>query len=110
MADHKRAACRRINAADLDPGLGVREATMGLAFGCAELMTNESVDVSLLFDGVLSSALSASWSGFSARKRRAGSGADRNSGVAGTLPGSSIVFFQFDGFERRRYVFEARAF
>ena len=33
-------------------GWGVREATMGLAFGYAGLMTNEGVNVSLLFGAV----------------------------------------------------------
>jgi hypothetical protein len=33
-------------------GWGVREATMGLAFGYAGLMSNEGVNVSLLFGAV----------------------------------------------------------
>jgi hypothetical protein len=33
-------------------GWGVREATMGLAFGYAGLMTNEGVNISLLFGAV----------------------------------------------------------
>ena len=33
-------------------GWGVREATMGLAFGYAGLMTNEGINVSLLFGAV----------------------------------------------------------
>jgi uncharacterized membrane protein YbhN (UPF0104 family) len=33
-------------------GWGVREATMGLAFGYAELMTNEGINISLLFGAV----------------------------------------------------------
>jgi glycosyltransferase 2 family protein len=33
-------------------GWGVREATMGLAFGYAGLMTNEGINVSLLYGAV----------------------------------------------------------
>jgi uncharacterized membrane protein YbhN (UPF0104 family) len=33
-------------------GWGVREATMGLAFGYAGLMTNEGINISLLFGAV----------------------------------------------------------
>ena len=51
-------------------GWGVREATMGLAFGFAGLAANEGVNVSLLFGAVSSSsAQSAAWSGSSARRR-----------------------------------------
>ena len=56
-------------------GWGVREATMGLAFGYAGLKTNEGVNVSLLLwrRDRSSSAHSADWCGSSAprRKRRA---------------------------------------
>jgi glycosyltransferase 2 family protein len=33
-------------------GWGVREATMGLAFGYAGLMTNEGINISLLYGAV----------------------------------------------------------
>ena len=51
-------------------GWGVREATMGLAFGYAGLVSNESVNISLVFGAVnfLVGAF-AGWCGFSVLKR-----------------------------------------
>jgi glycosyltransferase 2 family protein len=57
-------------------GWGVREATMGLAFGYAGLMTNEGVNVSLLFGAVsfiVGAAGGLVWI-FSAEKAAQGSG------------------------------------
>ena len=45
-------------------GWGVREATMGLAFGYAGLLPNEGLNISLLFGAVsFMSARPADWSG-----------------------------------------------
>jgi uncharacterized membrane protein YbhN (UPF0104 family) len=51
-------------------GWGVREATMGLAFGYAGLATSEGVNVSLLFGATYFMAHSAVWYGFSAPKKQ----------------------------------------
>ena len=46
-------------------GWGVREATMGLAFGYAGLMISEGVNVSLLFGAVyFFVGILGDWSGF----------------------------------------------
>ena len=62
-------------------GWGVREATMGLAFGYAGLMANEGVNISLLFGAV--SFIVGAFGGlvwiFSAEKSGAGREADRSS-------------------------------
>ena len=51
-------------------GWGVREATMGLAFGYAGLLPNEGVNISLLFGAVsFIVGAAADWSGSSARKK-----------------------------------------
>ena len=58
-------------------GWGVREATMGLAFGYAGLMANEGINVSLLFGAVILHRR---------RVRRAGVDFQRREGRAGSAP------------------------
>ena len=73
-------------------GWGVREATMGLAFGYAGLMTNEGVNVSLLFGAVYLHRRRLRRTGldFQRRKGRTGLGADRGTGVTATLDRMTI--------------------
>ena len=68
-------------------GWGVREATMGLAFGYAGLMANEGVNVSLLFGAVILHRRRLRRAGldFQRREGRARLGADRGSGVTAAL-------------------------
>ena len=65
-------------------GWGVREATMGLAFGYAGLMTNEGVNVSLLFGAVsfIVGAVGGLVWIFSAEKAAQGADADRSSQIS----------------------------
>ena len=68
-------------------GWGVREATMGLAFGYAGLIANEGVNISLLFGAVSFHCRRDRRRGldFQRRKGSAGNGADRGSQIALTV-------------------------
>ena len=90
-------------------GWGVREATMGLAFGYAGLMTNEGVNVSLLFGAVIVHRRRVRRAGldFQRREGGAGRGADRGSGITAALHRMTISELLPLAFRRAR---RSRAF